>query len=74
MPGPPSPLDQGTTLGRCPWCRSFAVVWQEHDGWLAGCRNVEHATGPAGCIIQPHTLPMTTRTAAMREWRRGLRG
>ncbi len=63
-------------LPRCPWCRKAAKIWRERTGggWIAGCANVAHAAGPAGCAIQPYTLPMTTRAAAVREWKKGFTG
>lgn len=60
-------------LPRCPWCRTVAEIRQEHAGWVAGCTNAQHGAGPAGCVIQPQTLPMTTRAGAIREWKRGFR-
>jgi hypothetical protein len=67
-------LQFSSALPRCPWCRKPAKIWRERSGggWQVGCHNIEYAAGPVrGCVIQPHTLPMTTRAAAIREWKRG---
>jgi hypothetical protein len=62
-------------LPPCPWCRKPARVWRHSGGgWFAGCDNPEYAASPVpGCVVNPHTLAMTTRAAAIREWKRGFR-
>lgn len=70
-----------TIFPRCPWCLHPAKVWLEDrafklregqaEGWIAGCTNAVHAWGPPSeCLVRPQTLPMTTRVAAVREWRK----
>jgi hypothetical protein len=74
-------MSQSTTyrpcLPRCPWCRRPAQVWRERPGGgirtgrIAGCSNPARGAGPpTDCVIYPHTLPMTTRAAAIREWKK----
>lgn len=51
----------------CPFCGGKAVIRSYEDGWIVKCLYGRGGIAE-GCDVEPRTLPMTTKEAAVKVW------